>query len=44
MLGMIIQIQRMSFQKNNYLKKFLEAVKIFVKDLSKDNYDKYLRN
>ena len=26
-------------QKNNYLKKFLEAVKIFVKDLSKDNYE-----
>ncbi len=27
------------FQKNNYLKKFLDAVKVFVKDLSKDNYE-----
>ena len=26
-------------EKNNYLKKFLDAVKIFVKDLSKDNYE-----
>ena len=26
-------------QKNNYLKKFLDSVKIFVKDLSKDNYE-----
>ena len=27
------------FQKNNYLKKFLEAVNFFVKDLSKDSYE-----
>ena len=27
------------FQKSNYLKKFLEAVNFFVKDLSKDNYE-----
>ncbi len=27
-------------QKNTYLKKFLDSVKIFVRDLSKDNYEK----